>query len=827
MKWIVWCSGVLTAYAVSGPNWFDVPQQDGLAYPNAQTPLDPAIQAQQLSLLQGENPAQQKPPQQKSIYPSHAKGDFPKYTPDLQDEIFRYNMGIAQQHNVVSKPKPDAKPKPQQELPPKYHKGIPAAYKFVRATGERAFTFLEATMACRAELDPDAELCSLKEIRAVAKQHSAMPSPDKKTDAASAGKGRSLITDWGWTGAPHIQSNTTGSYPTWYHIARLSNNGLEDGGPRWSSSANSLFERKTNGLSTPGWDAPHTVTYSNAHCCSHFKRFTAIGHIGDFTLNQARLKCSSEFSGHLCSTSELDQVFDSGIRISRDRWGWTNSPSYYGNETLNYHTANLWGGPLSAPLGTARAGAEAAKMYGGAMHDPSADFHSPARREWQVGNQYKTKPASRRLMSRFKNGEHATSGQHKKDAMFHTTSKHQGGRVLMGSQNSDTWKGAALCCKGITYMNKGIPHLKKWLLKQQVPNGNMRAGLFKSLDIHKDNGKSLPWPEAAFRSRVYDNAMASIALLLDMDQSSVTDQSFELKAVLRNLYALQSLLEDWSAPLGSKTIAFAFNLDGAPEPRWKSPVYTVSTASVVGQAFAHFALQTGSTAFNRDIQALAKWIVARQRPDGLLIRGFNGETPLESVNTEDNLEAWFFLRMCSGVLTDTLFDYSATAKKLEHAIIKKLWNPNLGSFDMWLGAGAMGKEKLKVLKMMSRGAIFLLSTERYTFARVMLDHPFWIQHTQKKHSDQLIPGQGWGAVVWAEGAATITEAYKRLGDMTAPYMLHDISTLVSKDDKGVKTVAQNVHQFFPYPSVSATAWYIIAQSPRSGDLWKKSYVYKS
>lgn len=395
----------------------------------------------------------------------------------------------------------------------------------------------------------------------------------------------------------------------------------------------------------------------------------------------------------------------------------------------------------------------------------------------------------------------------------------------MGSQNSESWKGAALCCKGTTYMNRGVEDMKKWLLKQQVQDGGIRAGLFKSLDIKNDGGKSLPWPEAAHRSRIYDNAMASIALLLDMDQSSVTDQAFQLKAVLRNLYALQSLLEDWSAPLGSKTIAFAFNLEGAPEPRWKSPVYTVSTAAAVGQAFAHFALQTGSTAFNRDIQALAKWVVARQRKDGLLIRGFNGETPLETVNTQDNLDAWFFLRMCSSVLTDSLYNYTKVSDELEGAIIKHLWNPTLGSFDMAEGAKGMGKEKLKVLKMMARGAIFLLETRRYTFARVMLDHPFWIQHTQEKHNKSLLPGQGWGAVVWAEGAAAIMTAYSRLGDMTAPYMLQDLEPLIAKGNQGVQTVAQNVHAFFPYPSTSATAWYILAQSPRSTDLWKKSYEF--
>jgi len=253
----------------------------------------------------------------------------------------------------------------------------------------------------------------------------------------------------------------------------------------------------------------------------------------------------------------------------------------------------------------------------------------------------------------------------------------------------------------------------------------------------------------------------------------------------------------------------------------------VDTAAVVGQAFAHFALLTGSTAFNRDIQDLAKWVVARQRPDGLLSRGFNGEHTLDNVLTEDNLEAWFFLRMCSSVLTDSLYNYTETATVLEKAIIKNLWNPKLGSFDMWLGAKSMGKEKLKVLKMMSRGAVFLLESHHYSFARVILDHPFWLQYKQDKHDSKLKAGQGWGAVVWAEGAAEVVTAYRRVGDPTAPYMLQDIQNRMVSEDGGVQTVAQNEHQFFPYASVSATAWYLIAQSPAAFNLWKHSYDFSN
>jgi len=150
-----------------------------------------------------------------------------------------------------------------------------------------------------------------------------------------------------------------------------------------------------------------------------------------------------------------------------------------------------------------------------------------------------------------------------------------------------------------------------------------------------------------------------------------------------------------------------------------------------------------------------------------------------------------------------------------------MWNDTLGTFDLSLHT-TIGISKLKVLKVMARGAIFLIENDRFDLARVILDHPFWKPHTFSPKEPDQDEGRGWGSVVWGEGAAAIVLAFRRIEEAAAAQMLQDLWPLYTEAG-GVLTVAQKDESLFPYGGVAATAFHLIAQSPRHNQLWFARY----
>lgn len=240
----------------------------------------------------------------------------------------------------------------------------------------------------------------------------------------------------------------------------------------------------------------------------------------------------------------------------------------------------------------------------------------------------------------------------------------------------------------------------------------------------------------------------------------------------------------------------------------------------VGQAFATYHKVTTNDVFDDDIRGLAKWIMGRKRPDGLLSGGFKGDEEIETVKTEENFDAYFFLLACSEIFGDDEEDYAGMAANLRAAIMKHLWDPRAKAFNIQLDVQGPGTIKIKALKMMSRAVIFLMEGGEISLARHNLDHPFWIPHTFNRLDTRTNTDKGgWGKVVWGEGALGMIFAFRRHGDERAVTMLQDLDPLVSPSG-GVLTLSDEDVNPFPFPSAAATGWYLLAQSRWSYTFWR-------
>lgn len=363
-------------------------------------------------------------------------------------------------------------------------------------------------------------------------------------------------------------------------------------------------------------------------------------------------------------------------------------------------------------------------------------------------------------------------------------------------------------------MNRKVEGMRKWLYDRQVKPGKFRAGMFHSFEINdKAAMGNLPWPDVPYRSRTYDNAIAAIGLMLNGDDR-------DMDMVLHNLNALKNLLEPSSSPPASATISFAFNLEGSVDPRWKSNVYRTGSAAWVGEAMAIYHRVTTNDVFDDDIRGLAKWIMGRKRPDGLLNGGFKGDQVIETVTTEENMEAYFFLLSCSEIFGNDEMDYAGMARDLKDAIMLHLWDPTARAFNIQLDVHGPGTIKIKALKMMARAVIFLMENHKILDARHNLDHPFWIPHTENRLDTRTSTDKGgWGKIIWGEGSLSMIMAFKRHGDERAVTMLQDLDKLITPSG-GVMTIHDEETNPFPFPSTAATGWYLLVQSRWSPIFWR-------
>lgn len=486
-------------------------------------------------------------------------------------------------------------------------------YMFIEAN--KSLHFDEARSRCRQDFDPKAALCSFFQL-----------------DEA-VGKGYN-ISGWGW--ASNLNAESTRGL---YHTAKLTHNGPSDGG------AQDVSTHK-----------------SNAHCCKGFAKFQVIK--GLLLLEEARDICGSEFSGHLCSVDEVELAFAAGAYATTDVWGWTNTPSMEGDPNKNYNTARLW-----------------SKVTRGAEMETDAQNSL----SWRGaafccrGLSLQSKPIRR--MRSFAASLQVPQG-HKRAGLFHSFYIDQA-RLLQTAPNAvhnttnDTTSEATVTnaanittansTANITIVNTSnatvifnasnttaSPITSASSNATAPTNVNATTNATNPITIPKP---VLPWPDVPYRSRTYDNAVIDIGLILNGDEG-------DLELVLANLLALQSLLEDAGTPNGTKTIPFAFNLEGSSDPDWKSEVYRVAACAWVGQAMAMYELQTNDTRFHDDISRLAQWIIGQVESHGLIQGGIKNGKPIKEVTTEENIDTYFFLSIASKILGDWPYNYTLRSDQL-------------------------------------------------------------------------------------------------------------------------------------------------------------------
>jgi hypothetical protein len=407
----------------------------------------------------------------------------------------------------------------------------------------------------------------------------------------------------------------------------------------------------------------------------------------------------------------------------------------------------------------------------------------------------------------------------------------------------------------------------RWLQRQVVPNDIVpspdpgRRRLVLSYLVPSDDPA---WRFVYGRSAIYDDALAAVALTM---MGQYPRAEFILGALAR-LVSPEGTL--WFAYNTQNSWPDSSDHDGAVDRSgalaWAGYAFTYYLGARTRTDPSFATRDPLGVEFLRAARSIGSALVARQVRDRAdrrygLITGGSGATTvaIESaatverfdggtvrwVSVEHNIDAWFFLRDLARLAPDP---GAAAAADLVRSRLGTLWNPAAGQFFQGIHEDRTTDTALP-LDCATWGALYLVaqgSTEQARRCVAALQPRFAAtlegMHGFRPYGPDPVypekelnaffypgdPGKRWQDLpfIWGEGSFGAAAALIRAGDRERALQVLD-SLRPMAVDGGFRYATTTVpHQFSNYPSVAATAWFIIAAEmlrggPAAETFWGK------
>jgi hypothetical protein len=407
----------------------------------------------------------------------------------------------------------------------------------------------------------------------------------------------------------------------------------------------------------------------------------------------------------------------------------------------------------------------------------------------------------------------------------------------------------------------------RWLQQQITPNALVpdpdpsRRGVAISYGIPPEK-----FPQGFHRSAVYDDALAAIAFLIldDRDRAAFI------------LHALARLArEDGSLWFGYNTAN-----DWPSEADHDSALVRAGAVSWVGYALTFYlahqppcigdrGCERERAFFRQTAIGLGEYLLslqvsdAQDRRDGLVRLGFgrielayNPDTkkvieiytdgPYPGISTENNISAWFFLRLLGSLTGEDR--WSRAAERIRSGLLKLAWDDSLDQFIA--GFHPEGSpDSTKALDCLSWGALFLAAVgepERARRSLAVVNSRYASRDGESKgfrpYSDTPIyrdpdvgrfffpdnPRREWGdlPLVWSEGTLGVALANLRLGRPEEARRLLDGLRPLQPKDGGLLYASRDLpFHMWDAPGAASAAWLILfiedlSGNPLAQEVWK-------
>ena len=406
-----------------------------------------------------------------------------------------------------------------------------------------------------------------------------------------------------------------------------------------------------------------------------------------------------------------------------------------------------------------------------------------------------------------------------------------------------------------------------WMRAQATPNRLLpapdpgRRGLLISYALSPEK-----FPLLFHRSATYDDALAALTFLT----------MGERERAASTLDALARLVR----PDGSLWFTYNTGNDWPSEADHESALVRTGTVAWVGYAFTFYLKHSPACAGDRGCERertfflstavrLARYLLTLQVEDpndprdGLLRLGYGtlslaysakannvvelyADKPAMGISTENNISAWFFLRQLADLTHEV--QWSQAAERVQHGLLKQLWNDELGQFNE--GFDAHGSlDSVKALDCASWGALFLLAVGETKKARRAIgvaddyyatrqgeavgyrpyfDSPVYADPEVGRFFFPDDARKQWRALplVWSEGTLGVALACLHMGDADRARKL--VLGLRPLDPKSASLRCASLElpfQMSDSPCVAASAWLVLlvealSHNPLAEQMWK-------
>lgn len=274
------------------------------------------------------------------------------------------------------------------------------------------------------------------------------------------------------------------------------------------------------------------------------------------------------------------------------------------------------------------------------------------------------------------------------------------------------------------------------------------------------------------------------------------------------------------------------NPDGAA-PIVRTGISAIATYALLRRLQTTTAADESYAAVSGAARRGVAWLVAEQRPDGLVGAGvgdYRADGTIDAaatpawVSTEHNLDAWQTLHLAATMLPDTAA--ATSAARLATAVVSALWSSAEGRFRQGLAADGRPDET-DPLDVSSWGALFLQSTGQAQLAAQALVHTAAFTSSTGGVSGYraYYPQPAFAnapANVWVEGSAGVALARLRAGDQPAANaVLAQLARLQRADGSlPYATVADDATSMTTAGSVAAASWFMLASlAPGATTIW--------
>ena len=399
-----------------------------------------------------------------------------------------------------------------------------------------------------------------------------------------------------------------------------------------------------------------------------------------------------------------------------------------------------------------------------------------------------------------------------------------------------------------------------WLQQQVTPNRAVpdpdpsRRRLLISYQI-----EPAKFPTGFSRSAVYDNALAALALLAT---GRADEAAFTLHALARltrpdgSLWFGYNTANNWPDESDHHSATVRAGSVG-----WAGYSLAFYLANALPCPPANEGCSREKAFFLETAGRLANYLLSLEvrEPDhpcrGLLRLGHGSiqlryreqtnevveiylDQPARSISTENNISAWYFLRLLGSQTGEAR--WSQAAERIRLGLLRGAWNPQIGQFNQ--GFSPAGEpDAVKALDCASWGCLFLLSAgdrEKARKATAAVETYFASRDGEaagyRPYFDVRIfpnlevgrfffpdnPARQWRdlPLVWSEGTLGAALAFARLGEAERARRAVEGLRALQAAGSGLRYASRAVpHEMSDAPSVAAASWLVLLAESVDGN----------